>query len=303
MSYVILDLEWNAAFYKKEQRYINEIIEFGAVKVDDELNITDTFSTLVMPKIGKRLCSKVKELTGLSLDELKQGVTFAQAVESFTEFASNSVIMTWGTSDIHALIENFHCFFGDRHITFLHKYCDIQEYCEKSMGLYDKSAQMGLSVCAEKLGVEFCEDDQHRAVADAVLSLKCIKELIDRNPLEPYIQDADCERFYDKMTFKTHYISDLNDPEIDKTQLRFYCESCGRRAARVTKWKRRNRSFTADFQCRGCGNRFGARVSFKKTFDEIKALRKIIPKEQPKAEAAEQTSEQAHEAVGEKHEN
>ncbi|MBQ1815688.1 MAG: exonuclease domain-containing protein, partial [Ruminococcus sp.] len=101
MSYVILDLEWNAAFYKKEQRYINEIIEFGAVKVDDELNITDTFSTLVKPKIGKRLCSKVKELTGLSLDELKQGVTFAQAVESFTEFASDSVIMTWGTSDIH----------------------------------------------------------------------------------------------------------------------------------------------------------------------------------------------------------
>ena len=284
MSYVILDLEWNAAFHKKEQRYINEIIEFGAVKVDDALNITDTFSTLVKPKIGKRLVSKVKELTKLSIDELKDGVTFAQAVESFTEFASNSVIMTWGTSDVHALIENFHCFFGNRHITFLHKYCDIQEYCEKSMGLYDKSAQMGLSVCAEKLGVEFCEDDQHRAVADAVLSLKCIKELIDRNPLEPYIQDADCERFYDKMTFKTHYISDLNDPEIDKTQLRFYCESCGRRAARVTKWKRRNRSFSADFQCRGCGNRFGARVSFKKTFDEITALRKIIPKEKPKTE-------------------
>ena len=282
MNYVIRDLEWNAAFYKKEQRYINEIIEFGAVKVDGELNITGTFSTLIKPQIGKRLCSRVKELTGLSLDELKEGVPFAEAVEKFTKFAENCVIMTWSTSDIHALIENFHCFFGDRHITFLHSYCNIQEYCEKSMGLYDKSAQMGLSACAEKLGVEFCEDNQHRAVADAVLSLKCINELAAQNPIAPYIQDADRESFYDRITFKAHYISDLSDPQIDKAQLRFFCENCGRRAARVTKWKRRNKSFTADFECRGCGSRFAGRVSFKKTFDEIKVKKNIIPKEQPK---------------------
>ena len=33
MSYVILDLEWNAAYSKKRNKYINEIFEFGAVKI------------------------------------------------------------------------------------------------------------------------------------------------------------------------------------------------------------------------------------------------------------------------------
>ena len=290
MSYVILDLEWNAAFYKKEQRYINEIIEFGAVKVDDNFNITDTYTTLVKPKIGKRFCSRVKELTKLSIDELNEGLPFAEAVRKFTDFSADSVIMTWGISDIHALIENSHCFFGDSRIPFLHRYCDIQEYCEKSMGLYDKSAQMGLSVCAEKLGVEFCEDEQHRAVADAVLSLKCINELIADYPLEPFVQNADCDRFYDKMTFKTHYISDLNDPAIDRAQLRFFCEDCGERAKRVTKWKRHNRGFTAEFHCKACGKSFIGRISFKRKFDGVKTIKKIVPKQQPKQENGENTA-------------
>ena len=39
MNYVILDLEWNAAYSRKLKGYINEIIEFGAVKCDEQLNI------------------------------------------------------------------------------------------------------------------------------------------------------------------------------------------------------------------------------------------------------------------------
>ena len=35
MSYVILDLEWNSAYSHSNHCFINEIIEFGAVKTDD----------------------------------------------------------------------------------------------------------------------------------------------------------------------------------------------------------------------------------------------------------------------------
>ena len=55
MSYVILDLEWNSAYSYKLKRFVNEIIEFGAVRLDDELNIESTFSSLVKPKIGRKL--------------------------------------------------------------------------------------------------------------------------------------------------------------------------------------------------------------------------------------------------------
>ena len=71
MSYVILDLEWNAAYSKRAGRFVNEIIEFGAVRLDDDLNITASFAALVKPKITRRLNGKVKQLTKISLDELK----------------------------------------------------------------------------------------------------------------------------------------------------------------------------------------------------------------------------------------
>ena len=56
MSYVILDLEWNGSYSKVLHKFVNEIIEIGAVKLDDELNVCDTFTMLVAPKIGKKLC-------------------------------------------------------------------------------------------------------------------------------------------------------------------------------------------------------------------------------------------------------
>ena len=198
MNYIILDLEWNGSYSKSERKFINEIIEFGAVKVDNDFNIIDTFSTLIIPQIGKKICNRVSELTKITNDELKDnGITFQQASEMFTEFSSDCVIMTWGNSDIHALIDNYVYYYNDYHVPFLKKYCDIQKYCEKSMGIYNASQQIGLSTCAEELKVDFSEEEHHRATADAVLSLKCVKKLIDKYPIQDYIEDTDNDDFYE----------------------------------------------------------------------------------------------------------
>ena len=39
MQFIIMDLEWNNAYCKKLKGYINEIIEFGACKVDKDFNV------------------------------------------------------------------------------------------------------------------------------------------------------------------------------------------------------------------------------------------------------------------------
>ena len=46
MNFVILDLEWNPSYSKKLKGFINEIIEFGAIKVNSDLEIIDTFLPL-----------------------------------------------------------------------------------------------------------------------------------------------------------------------------------------------------------------------------------------------------------------
>ena len=79
MEFVILDLEWNGTYSKRKSGFFNEIIEFGAVKVNDRLCVEDTFSVVVKPQIGKKLSSKVKNLTNISSEELGLGVTYTRA--------------------------------------------------------------------------------------------------------------------------------------------------------------------------------------------------------------------------------
>ena len=60
MDFVILDLEWNGTYSRRLKGFMNEIIEFGAVKVDENLNILDTFSALVRPQVGRSCSGKSK---------------------------------------------------------------------------------------------------------------------------------------------------------------------------------------------------------------------------------------------------
>ena len=53
MNYIVLDLEWNQSEEKrKENKLIPfEIIEMGAIKLDDNRNVIGEFSELIKPEI------------------------------------------------------------------------------------------------------------------------------------------------------------------------------------------------------------------------------------------------------------
>lgn len=277
MSFVVLDLEWNGSYSSKEHRFVNEIIEFGAVKTDDNFNIVDRFEMLITPQIGKKLCSKVKKLTKITNEELKaNGCTFMHAVSEFKKFCGDSVLATWGTSDILALIENYMYYAHKRELPFLTSYCNVQEYCEKCLSISDKASQLGLSVCADMLAISFDEEEQHRAYADAELTLKCMKHFINDYTIESFIKDATSHEFYDRLLYKNHFITDINSPEIDKRSMRFCCDVCGRQATRQANWKIKNKSFTAPFLCKKCGRKFTGKVSFKKKYDGVIVRKRIV---------------------------
>ena len=153
MQYIILDLEWNAAYSRRRQGFINEIIEFGAVKVDGHLQVVDTFSALVRPQVGKKISGKVRSLTNITNEELVGGTPFMQVMSRFRRWAGQAVVLTWGTSDILTLIENSLYFSGSEKIPFLQRYMDLQAYCQYRMG-ETGGQQIGLSTAAEKLGID-----------------------------------------------------------------------------------------------------------------------------------------------------
>lgn len=276
MSYVILDLEWNGTYSRHIRKFVNEIIEFGAIKTDDNFNEIDRFSVLIKPQIGKKLCNKVAQLTKITNEELyASGVTFLNAVSKFAKFSGDSILLTWGTSDILALIENYSYYIHDIHLPFLSAYCNIQEYCERCLNMYDESAQLGLTACAEMLNIDFSEDEQHRAFADARLSLECLKHFIGECSIQPFISDAKSQSFYDRIMFKNYFITDIRSRHIDKKEMYFVCDNCGAKARRESEWKLKNKSFCAEFFCESCEKRFLGRISFKRRYDGITVKKKI----------------------------
>lgn len=278
MNFVILDLEWNGAYSKKVKKFVNEIIEFGAIKVDEKLNIIDTFSMLVTPQIGKKLNSRVAQLTHITSEELfDSNNTFTHVLSKFKKFLSDSVLLTWGTSDILTLMENCKYYLGENRLTFMKQYCNLQAYSEYMLDHNDKSRQMGLSTCAQQLGITVEGLELHRALDDSKLSLICLRELYNEEKIAPFIENGDSE-FYRKITFKNTVIYDLKNPLIDKKEFYICCDKCGRKSRRKSKWISKNRSFRAQFRCNKCRRDFEGRLTFRLKYEGISVDRRIVEK-------------------------
>lgn len=274
MNYVILDLEWNGSYSRKKKGYINEIIEFGAVKLNEDAEMVDSFSCLVKPQVAKKLNSAITDLTHITDDALVGGVTYMRAVSMFRRWAKDAIILTWGTSDILALIENCLYFSGNSEVPFLHRYCNLQEYVQRSLDIPSKE-QLGLAAAATALELDMGETEFHRALEDSILAGRVFQKLFDPKLMEPFIQECDAE-FYRRITFKTTYVSDLSSPLVDRKHLKFTCPNCGSATRRVTQWVSRNRSFRAEFKCDHCGNSFAGRLILKIKYEGLAVNRKTF---------------------------
>lgn len=124
-----MDLEWNQPYSKvitKKQIDIDcEIIEIGAVKVDEEFNTTDTFKIMVSPKYYRKMHKKVAELTGIQTEDLEYGFPFKKAFSYFSKWCGDDfVFLTWGPDDIYTLTKNMSIYGIDT--KWLPAYYDVQ---------------------------------------------------------------------------------------------------------------------------------------------------------------------------------
>lgn len=281
MDFVILDLEWNPSYSKKLKGFINEIIEFGAIKINSNLEITDTFSVLIKPQVGKKLNEKISTLTNITNEDIKDGCTYTHALSCFKKFLGNSLLMTWGITDIYVLMENTKYYLQDDKLLFIDSYVNLQSYCEdvliqKKIKDSEKNAgkQMGLITAVELLEINDDNISHHRALDDSILAFECLKKLYSYPTMLPYVEKFN-EELYRKLTFKNTILCDLNNPLIDKKEMYFTCP-CGYRAKRKKPWKFSCKAFTAQFSCKHCGNNFSGRIQFKLKYDGVHITKKIL---------------------------
>ncbi len=275
MQYIVMDLEWNGGYSKKAHGYFNEIIEVGAVKVGEDLQILDRFQAQIRPVVSKKLSGIVTDLTNITAEELEDGTTFAKMVKKFTRWVGEeeAVLLTWSTTDLLVLMENCRFFYGQQEIPFLRNYMDFQAYAQKRMGV-GGSQQLGLARAGEMLGIPEDSFSLHRALDDSILTAQILQKVYEADSFPGAIQAVD-EEFYKRITFKTVVINDINSPLVKRSDMVFSCPQCRRNMRRTGQWRFRSRAFCADFLCRRCDKKYHGRVQFLLKYEGVETRKKL----------------------------
>lgn len=168
MNYIIFDLEWNQCGSETEMItqpvcLPGEIIEIGAVKLDDAFQKIDELRLYIKPKYYEKLHRRIVTLTGIRDKTLaEQGLSFPEAYEKFRAFCGEEYsFMTWSTSDLPILIDNMLLHGID--ISDLPDTYDLQRiFCKEIMRF---SRRMSLDDALKVLGEK--GDTAHDALNDS----------------------------------------------------------------------------------------------------------------------------------------
>lgn len=112
MHYIIFDLEWNQpptleAAITSPIYVSGEIIQIGAVKLNDAFEVIDELRLFIRPTYYPKLHKKISSLTHIRDRDLLDAPYFPQAYEQFTQWCGKEyAYMTWSMSDMPMLLEN-----------------------------------------------------------------------------------------------------------------------------------------------------------------------------------------------------
>ena len=180
MAYIVLDMEWNqngihqkCPVNKSGKLLKNEIIQIGAVQLDNALQFVDTFKASVrLP--GKRTLNKhVARVVVIDEHELKKGIDFCEAIKQFRAWCGRRpIFLIWGFDDIAVLKHN------------LEYYGLPQQWVERwynaqmiySSQFLEQRQQVSLSAAADRLGLEL-NLPAHDAFNDALLTAMICQKL------------------------------------------------------------------------------------------------------------------------------
>jgi 3'-5' exoribonuclease 1 len=163
MTYVVMDLEstcWKGETQVKDQ----EIIEVGAVKLSESLDIIGQYDRFIRPTKNPLLSDFCQALTHIAQDDVASADTFDVVFPDFDSWAGEGScrIVTWGDYDIEHI--RFDCKrhsmkfpkrFSKRHINLKQVFADSK-----------RIRPCGMEQALKMIGTEL-EGTHHRAIDDA----------------------------------------------------------------------------------------------------------------------------------------
>lgn len=183
--YVVMDLELNCS----NNRYIsekngvklpNEIIEIGAVKLDEGLNEIDRFCCYIKPSVYTKMNSEVRKLTDITTDMIHDGIPFEEAINDFLNWCEGSSFITWSENDIIMIEDNM--LYHGMSIDDLPRCFDIQPMFSDQV--MDEDRNFALSYALWKLDIR--PEQSHDALNDAINTAAVLRKLDLSAGLEEY---------------------------------------------------------------------------------------------------------------------
>lgn len=277
MEYIIFDLEWNNAFNYRTQKGINEIIEIGAVKLNENFEVIDTFKQLIYPRLSKKLGSNFKKLTHITMEEIRaDGISFDEAFADFSRWSRGNdvVFLSWSNSDLYTLADNYKRFKNTSNVAFMHYYADAQSYCMQFISDHNGS-QISLSKCAEKFGVDVDTAKFHRALEDCFVTAYCLEKVFDKDKFKNFIVKCDA-LFFERLVFKSYFINKPVYGDFDVNKVELKCPACSGTVSPFGKYEFSNNTFRNSGVCNECGKKFWLFVRAKQTYDELIITQRLV---------------------------
>lgn len=178
MNYIVLDLEFNQSFPFKSGKKAEpdpacpfEIIQIGAVKLNEAFEQLDTFDAMIRPQIYPRLHPFVEKITGIHPEQLADKPAFAEAYRAFLAFIGQepAILCTWGGDDIKSLYRNIYYYDLDGE-AMTDQFLNVQPFAAEYLQ-HEAGKAIGLKNAVLELGIPE-EDKFHNALNDAVYTAK-----------------------------------------------------------------------------------------------------------------------------------
>ncbi len=249
MNYIVMDLEWNQSYnghLGEHPRIPFEIIEIGAVKVDKNYNIIDEYSSLIKPRIYRKLHPKIRSILSYDETDLEQGRGFKEVCTEFLEWCGDDYIFcTWGSMDLTELQTNMDFYYMPK-LTWPVKYLNLQQIYANMVD----SSNNGSTVSKLEKAVSDLNIPEtgpfHTALNDARYTALVMKEMKPKNLREQYSFDlynhpkskeqeiiAIHNNVYEYITrdFSSKQAA-LDDKEVSNIR----CYKCNKKTSKKIKW-------------------------------------------------------------------
>lgn len=250
-NYIVFDLEWNQSPHGKAdsiEEFPFEIIEIGAVKLDEAFRQTEEFHRLVRPQVYKQIHYAISEVTHMNMGELKEsGEKFPLVVKEFLEWCGpEAVYCTWGSMDLMELQRNMRYYGVENPLPRPLFYYDVQ----KLYGLfYKEGAKLSLDTVVSELDL-MEERPFHRALTDAYYTGKILRRMGEMMEPEAFLAyrsvdyyrlpEQKKEEIYLEFPDYSKYVSRVfpsrEDAMKERSVTEMRCYVCGRALRKKIRW-------------------------------------------------------------------